>query len=96
MPVEPVVLGQWDAAAQAERLAELAVERIALRRQHRDRVGTSFEEDADEDRLRRSGRGSGDAFLERRDAEARRAVDGEHRAEALRDERPTRQARACR
>src|SRR5207253_5178775 len=57
-------------------------------------VGAALEENAHEHRLCDAGRRDGDALLERGEAELRSAVDGEHRAEALRDERAPRHAGA--
>ena len=71
-------------AGERELRAQLAVQRVALRGEHRQRVGAALEEDGDEDRLRRAGVPRGDAFLERAQAELRRAVDGEHGAERRR------------
>ena len=96
MPEEPRILGEGGAAAERERRAELLVLRVALRRQHRQGVGAAFEEHRDEDRLRRPGRRGRDALLQRAHAELRAAVDGEHRAEARRDERLPRHSRARR
>src|SRR5581483_6215694 len=95
MPAEPVVLGERRAARQGEARAELAVERVALRREDGERIGSALEEHAHEDRLPARGCRRGDSLLERADAEElRAAVDGDEGADALRDERPSREAGA--
>ena len=64
----------------AELGAKAAVERVAAREEHRERVGAAVEEDGDEDLLRAGcGRG-GDPFLEGARQERRAAVDGEREA----------------
>src|SRR2546428_3872574 len=87
MPVQPDVLGDYGAAAQGKLRAKLPVERVALRREDRQRVGAALEEHAHEHRLRGADGGCRDSLLERRETELRGAVDGEHRAEPLREER---------
>ena len=49
MPVQPAVLRERRAAGERELRPELAVERVALRREHGKSVGAAFEEDAHED-----------------------------------------------
>src|SRR3954447_3224045 len=69
VPEEAAVLRERGAAREPELRAELAVERIALRREHRQRIRAALEEDADEYGLRRPRSSGGDALLERREAE---------------------------
>src|SRR5438445_12133053 len=96
MPVQTVVLREDGAAGEAELRAQLAIERISLRRENRQRIRAALEEDAHENGLCRPGGSCRDAFLERGEAEPRGAVDGEHCADALRDERAAGQPRSCR
>ncbi len=86
MPVQPVVLGEHGAARERELRPQLLVERIALRREHGERVGAAFEEDGDKHRLSGRGRSGSNPLVERAQVEPRGAVHGEHRARAVREE----------
>ena len=73
-------------AGKREARAQPPVERVAVREEHRERVGAAVEEDGDEDALRACGASGRDALLERAREQRRAAVDGERQAGAAREE----------
>ena len=88
MPAQAGVLGERDSriGREAELGAKAAVQRVAGREEHRERVRAAVEEDGDEHLLRPGcGRGR-DPFLERAWQERRAAVDGEREAGGAREE----------
>ena len=90
MPGETRVLGEHrpGAGGQREPRPQLAVERILRRREQREGIRASVEEDGDEHLLLRGCRRScGDALVEHPRTQRRAAVDRECEAEAARHER---------
>ena len=99
VPREARVLGERRPGPGGEREArpQLAVERVARRREQREGVGAAVEEDRDEHLLLRAGGGGGrDALVEHLGPERRAAVDGEREPDAARDERAPVETRSCR
>ena len=99
MPAQRRVLRECRAGALGQRQArpQLAVERVAGRREQRERIGAAVEEHRDEHLpLRRCGSGGRDALVEQLRPQRRAAVDGEGEADAAGDERPPVEPGACR
>ncbi len=83
VPVQALVLGEHGAARQCELGAELSVQRVALRREHGQRVGAALEEHAYEHGLRGTDRGRRDPLFEGGEIELRGSVHREHGAEPV-------------